>query len=108
MRDLDERLKRNEIPWDLDRERYIFTAKRGYKFQKEDKDEIERRKKGGKSAEETGGGGTELGEDEIIVKKQDWEKMKEEVDNLKKEVEKVKELEKEVQRLKELAGEEEE
>ena len=32
--DLDERLKRNEIPWDLDTERYIFTAKRGYKFQK--------------------------------------------------------------------------
>ena len=39
------------------------------------------------------------------MKKEDWEKMKEELGNLKKEVEKVKDLEKEVQRLKELAGE---
>ena len=104
--DLYERLKRNETPWDLDRERNIFTMKRGYKFQKEDKEELEGRKKGEKSAKTTGGG-IDLAEDEIIVKKEDWDKMKEELGNLKKEVEKVKDLEKEVQRLKELAGEEE-
>ena len=68
--DLDERLKRNERPWDLDRERYIFTTKRGYKFQKEDKEELEGRKKGEKSGEKTGGG-IELGEDEMIVKKEE-------------------------------------
>ena len=72
--DLDERLKRNERPWDLDRERHIFTMKRGYKFQKEDKEELEGRKKGQKSAETTGGG-IDLGEDEMIVKKEDWEKI---------------------------------
>ena len=104
--DLDERLKRNETPWDLDRERNIFTIKRGYNFQKEDKEELEGRKKGEKSAKTTGGG-IDLEEDEIIVKKEDWDKMKEELGNLKKEVEKVKDLEKEVQRLKELGGEEE-
>ena len=102
--DLDERLKRHETPWDLDRDRNIFTMKRGYKFQKEDKEELEGRKKGEKSAKTTGGG-IDLAEDEIIMKKEDWEKMKEELGNLK-EVEKVKDLEKEVQRLKELAGEE--
>ena len=53
--DLDEKLKRNDKPWDLDRERLIFTKKRGYKTQKEDKEELEGRKKGGDSGDKTGG-----------------------------------------------------
>ena len=49
--DLDERLKRNDKIWDLDRERLIFTKKRGYKWQKES----EGRKQSEDSADKTGG-----------------------------------------------------
>ena len=104
--DLDERLKRNNKIWDLDRERVIFTKKRGYKWQKEDKEESEGRKQSEESADKTGGD-IQLGEDEMIVKKENWKKMEEELGNLRKEVKKVKELEKEVDRLKGLVVEEE-
>ena len=43
----------------------------------------------------------------MIVEKENWNKMEEELGNLRKEVEKVKELEKEVGRLKGLVVEEE-
>ena len=69
--DLDERLRRAEMPWDLDRERSIFTKKRGYQWVKEDKEEADGRKKGRTSATE-GGKTTSLEEDEMVVKKQEW------------------------------------
>ena len=68
--DLDERLRTAEMPWDLDRERSIFTKKRGYQLAKEDKEEADGRKKdgtGGTEGDET----TSLEEDEMVLKKEE-------------------------------------
>ena len=101
--DLDERLKRNEEPWDLDRERFIFTKKRGYKYAKEDKEDAQERKK-----KENEGGSVEktiVGEDEMVVKKEEWKKMEDEMKKLKEEVKQIDGLKKEVDRLKGLVDE---
>ena len=58
------------MPWDLDRERSIFTMKRGYQWTKEDKKEADGRKKSGTSGTE-GGGTTSLDEDEMVIKKEE-------------------------------------
>ena len=101
--DLDERLKRNEVPWDLDRERFIFTKKRGYKWAKEDKEDADERNK--KQSE--GGNGDErtVGEDEMVIKKEEWKKMEDEVTKLKEELKEIDDLKKEVERLKQLVNE---
>ena len=68
--DLDERLRRAEMPWDLDRERSIFTKRRGYQWAKEDKEEADGRKKGGTRGSE-GGETTSLEEDEMVAKQEE-------------------------------------
>ena len=69
---------------------------------KKDKEEVEGRKKGGTSGAQ-GSDTRSLGEDEMIVKKKDWQKMEDELGKLRKEVQN---LEKELERLKEFVGEE--
>ena len=54
------------------------------------------------------GGEMRLAEDEIIVKKEEWKKMEDEIADLKKEVAKMDDLKKEIQRLKEVLGDDEE
>ena len=49
-----------------------------------------------------------LAADEIIVKKEEWKKMEDEIADLKKEVEKMDDLKKEIERLKEVLGDDEE
>ena len=102
--DLDERLKRGDELWDLDSEKKIFTAKRGYKFVKEDEEE----KKKGKGKDEgdddkgdKGGGGVQIRDDEIVVKKDEWDEMKRELNDMKSWKRKFMELEKVVDQLKE-------
>ena len=104
--DLDERLNRGDKTWDLEREKQIFTKKRGYKWANEDKEEVAGRKDGGGEKESGSGHGGEmrLAADEIIVKKEEWKKMEDEIADLKKEVEKMDDLKKEIERLKEVLG----
>ena len=52
--------------------------------------------------------GKRLAEDEIIVKKEEWKKMEDQIADLKKEVEKMDDLKKEIERLKEVLGDDEE
>ena len=108
--DLDERLNRGDKTWDLEREKQIFTKKRGYKWANEDKEEVAGRKDGGGEKESASGHGGEmrLAADEIIVKKEEWKKMEDEIADLKKEVEKMDDLKKEIQRLKEVLGDDQE
>ena len=106
--DLDKRLPRKDKIWDLDRERSIFTIKRGYRWAKEDKKvklEREVKKDSGKDGNE--GDKISLKEDGIIVKKDDWNKMKEELKEFRKEVKEVDALKKEVERLSAEIGEDE-
>ena len=108
--DLDERLNRGDNTWDLEREKQIFTKKRGYKWANEDKEEVAGRKDGGGEKESGSGdsGEIRLAADEIIVKKEEWKKMEDEIADLKKEVEKMDDLKKEIERLKEVLGDDEE
>ena len=101
--DLDERLKRGDTFWDLDQEKRLFIEKRGYFWSEQDKEDEENRLKrageGSKKDDERkkkddggdddgkGGGGVSIGEDEMIVKKAEFEKMGERIKELEKKVE---------------------
>ena len=98
--DLAERLDRKDEIWDLDRESVIFTKKRGYKWGKQDKEDESGKNKGtGDSTEppEPPSGMVRLEENEMVVKKEEWDNMKKEYDNMKKEIVGLK---KEVEKLK--------
>ena len=103
--DLDERLNRGDVTWDLDNEKRIFTAKRGYKFVKED-DQDKKKKKGDgdDQDDDKGSGGVKIGEDEIVVKRDEWDDLKRKVKDLEAWKRKVDELEVQVERLKEDRG----
>ena len=92
--DLEERLqRRDEYIWDLDRENSIFTKKRGYKWAKEDKEDEKGRKKssgGSTEPQQPPSGMVQVSEDEMVVKKEEWDNMKKQLGELKKEVEKLK------------------
>ena len=102
--DLDERLRRGDTFWDLDQEKRIFIEKRGYFWSEEDKKDEENKLKradnsgkkddDGKKKKDDGGdddrrdgGGVSIGEDEMIVKKQEYQQMGERIKQLEKKVE---------------------
>ena len=86
--DLEERLDRRDIIWDLDDEKsqkHIFTKKRGYAFGYEDKAEKEKEKK----KEDSGkviGQALMLKEDEIIIKKEVFEELEKRMKMLEEKV----------------------
>ena len=79
--DLEERLDRRDIIWDLDDEKSqkrIFTKKRGYAFRYEDKAEKEKEKQkedSGKVISQA----LMLKEDKIIIKKEVFEELDKEL-----------------------------
>ena len=86
--DLEERLDRRDIIWDLDDEKSqkrIFTKKRGYAFGYEDKAEKEKEKQ----KEDSGkviGQALMLKEDEIIIKKEVFEELEKRMKMLEEKV----------------------
>ena len=83
--DLEERLDRRDSIWDLDDEKLqkcIFTKKTGYAFGSEDKAEKEKGKDSGKVIGEA----LMLKEDEIIVKKQEFEDLEKRMKMLEEKV----------------------
>ena len=82
--DLDERLKRCDSIWNLDNEKKIFTKKRGYNFVEEDKEE-ERADSNKKHDGEKGK--MLLEDDEMVVKKKEFNEMTKKIRDLEKRVE---------------------
>ena len=84
--DLDERLKRCDSIWNLDNEKKIFTKTHGYNFVEEDKKE----ERADSKKKHDGEKGKMLEDDEMVVKKKEFNEMTKKIRDLEKRVEELK------------------